>query len=225
MKKIILSAAVAAATLAMIVATASCKNKVDLTPYISELRSNVLFGESENYSVKCYSETREKPLVSDGKASSGCPAVIIKLTVKHETDEVSVGAKVTFSLDKEYSAIFVFHPESDVYVATSYVGSLPDRSLTVTVTEGEKSENVELTSIVGSDVASPLVALETASEAVKEFYDTEEFKSRAFEIHIRLIEDDGQFFYYVGFVTERETLATLVSRDGKKVLTKRVVKN
>ena len=220
MKKILSFAAIVAA----IVAFSSCKSKVDLTPYVSQIRSDIFRGESENYAVTSYLETKERPLVADGKASGMLPAIVVRLTVKGEIDETLSGAKVTFTVDKEYSALFTFRPESDVYVASCYTDALPQKALTVTVSAGGTEENVELFSIA-EGIASPLKALNAASAANDEFFRTEEFSSMKFEINIRLLEDDGRFFYYVGFVTKDETYATLVSADGEKVLTKRTVKN
>ena len=201
-----------------------CSEKTDLAPFVSQLRTDILKGESESYEVRCFSETREKPLLPDGEKQNVSPAVIIKLKIKSPSEIVS-NAKVTFKTDEEYSAIFAFRPESDTYVALCYVGKLPENSLTVTITVGETQENAELSSIKTEDISTPAAALLLAQNAYGEFFDTEEFKSGKFEINVRLLESDDGLYYYVGFITAKKTEAFLVSADAKTIIARKALSN
>lgn len=214
-------AAAMAATLAVI--AAGCSDRADLTPFVSQLRSDILKGESENYIVTCYTETREKPLIPDGKKENVSPAVIIKLKAKNELPEILSGAKATFTTDKEYTALFAFRPESDTYVALLYVGSLPEEDLTVTITTDETQENAELSSVIENGAGLSLKAIDTAAETYKEFFDSEDYKSGAFEINVRVMESDETIYYFVGFVTKDKTEAFLVSADAKNVLARKTL--
>ena len=201
-----------------------CSKKADLAPFVSQMRTDVLKGESENYEIRCYAETREKPLLPDGKKQNVSPAVIIKLKIKTPTEVVS-GAKVTFKTDTEYSAVFAFRPESDTYVALCYVYELPEDCLTVTVTVGETSENAELSSVKTPDLADPLAALSFAQDSYGEFFDGKEYSEGKFEINIRLLEAEDGLYYYVGFITERKTEAFLISKDAKSVIARKTLSN
>ena len=203
----------------------ACKSQIDLSPYLSQTRTDILVGESENYAVKCYLETREKPMRSDGKKENVYPAVIIKLTVKNGDEKIESGVKVNFRADEEYGATFVFHPESSTYVATAYVNVLPDKAFDVNIVKEGSTENIKLTSVITKDTASPLAALAFAQKTCSELLKNDAFASGNFEIHVRLIYDDEKLYYYVGFITAEETEALLISSSADKLIARKTLRN
>ena len=219
MKKFLVIAVLAVTLTAL----CGCGGKTDYYSFVSQERRDVLFGESENYAIKCYSELREKPFKPDGQKQEIAYAVIIKLTVKSGDNGVIGGAKVTFSTDREYSALFTFHRESDDYIAISYVSSLPDKSLSVTVEAGGETETLKLDSILDGFAFSPEKALDLAISAVgNEFEPFAE--SGEMEINIRLVAGDG-IFYYVGIITKDKTEAFLIDRDCERIVARKTLSN
>lgn len=200
-----------------------CDTKPDYYALVSEERRDVLFGESENFSVKCYAEIREKPFKPDGKKQQTAFAVIIKLTVKSGINGILDGAKVTFSTDKDYSALFTFHRESDEYVAISYVSELPDKQATVKIETDRGSEELELSSVLSDIEFTPKAALDLVVSSVGNEYEAAARKGEM-EIYIRLIYGD-EIFYYVGLITENKTDAFLVDKECKKIVAKKSVSN
>ena len=199
-----------------------CTKSTDYYRFVSQERRDILRGENENYSVDCFLEMREKPFKPDGKKQETAYAVIIKLTVKSGENGILSGAKVTFSTDKDYSALFSFHRESDNYVAVSYVSLLPEKSLSVTLEANGQKETIQLDSILGDFEFKPREALETALSKSNDKYAAA--KSGNLEINIRLICGDA-IFYYVGLVTEDKTDAFLISADGKKIVSEKTISN
>lgn len=208
-----------------LVLTCGCTRKVDLSPYVSQSRFDVLVGESENYSIKCYLENREKPLKSDGKKETVHPAVIVRLTIKNGGEKIESGVKVNFHTDADYSTSFTFHPESNVYVATCFVRSLPSGSLDVSVVKEDGNETVSLKSVVTDKTATPLAALELVGKTCGDLLKEEDFANGNFEVNVRLIEDDGSLYYFVGLITDKKTEAFLVSADGKTVIARKKINN
>lgn len=213
------------ALLSLVFCFSACSNGLDLGAYISQSRADILEGENENYSVQCYSETREKPLEADGKKENVYSAVIIKLTVKNGDEKIESGVKVNFKTDKEYSSTFVFHPESNTYVATCFVDVLPERSLDVNILKEGSIESIKIASVLTTDTASPLAAVSFAQKKCADLLKSEQFENGNFEINVRLISDDGKLYYYVGFITKEETEALLISHDASKLIARKTLKN
>ena len=208
---------------AIAVLFSACEIKPDYYSLVSEERSDVLIGETEDLSIRCYLGTREKPFIADGKKEFTYFAVIIKLTLKSGENGVSDGAKVTFKTDKEYSSIFSFHRESDEYVAVSYVSRLPDEATPVFIEMNGDKTQVKLASALKDLDFRPKKALDLAIAAVGDEY-ASAAKKGEMEINIRIILGD-EIFYYVGLITEDKTEAFLIDKDLKKIVARKTISN
>ena len=208
--------------LSLIFIAVGCKKTTDLSPYVSQVRSDILVGENDAYFVRCYLETRERPYKNDGKKEKTSFAVIVKLSPRSGETAVNNGVKVSFSTDRTYSALFAFHPEGDNYVALTYVDKLPERSLTVTIEDDERKDNVELKS-VAKDAATATEALAFAQKEVSDMLKSEEFSGGEFEINVRLIEDGEKLYYFVGFITPTKTEALLLNGQANKVVARKTL--
>lgn len=199
----------------------ACNKGVDYYRFVSQERRDVLIGESETYSVKCYLEMREKPFKADAKKQETHYAVIIKLTVKSGTDGIVSGAKVTFSTDKEYSALFTFHRESDNYVAVSYVNALPEKKLTLNVSTDKTSETIEAVSASKDFDFNPEKALDFAISKTDGVY-REYAENGNLEINIRMITGN-EIYYYVGIITEDKTDAFLIDSECRSLIARKTL--
>ena len=198
-----------------------CNKSADYYRFVSQERRDILVGESETYAVKCYLELREKPFKSDGKKQETSFAVIVKLTIKSGVDGIVSGAKVSFKTDKEYSALFTFHRESDDYVATSYVNALPEKELLLSVTAGDKTETINAVSVSKDFTFDPQKALGFAVSKTEGAYE-DYAESGNLEINVRMIYGE-KIFYYVGIITEDKTDAFLIDSDCKTLIARKTL--
>ncbi len=200
-----------------------CKKENPLTLNVSSLRLDVFQGENENYVLSLFPETRENPLVLDGKIGEFEKVVIVKLKIKGE----DIGSySVNFATDKQYVANFSFNAFSDCYTTTILVEKLPDKPIIATISHNEKQENVTLNSLKKQDTVSSDAALKNAYEFKKDYVDSLTV-NKAFngEIIIKLMSEKEKNYWYVGFVTEEKTLAVLIDGKTGKALAEKTLLN
>lgn len=206
-----------------ITALCACKKETDYSPFISQYRSDVLYGENDNYVIYALSETREKNYVHDGVCGETEKVVILKLTAKTPKNGKITA---TFTTDKEYSAEFEFIPSENAFVCKVRVETLPSSLLTSTVTSGENSENVELYSKLKSDTVSPKKAIKAVCDKYPELISSlnNEYGFNA-EINVRLIAENDANFWYVGFIDKDNAHAYLVDGKTCKIIAEKTIAN
>ena len=201
---------------------AACQPKNAYDDKISQLRYDILAGESENYTVKAYLENRETPYKADGIVQELKNYIIFKINFKNEPSAITGELEIAFTHDdKDYSSSLIYKPEFDSYVATFEVKSQPIAPLTATITLLEAQENVTLASIC-KDVIKPEKALQTAITAKQELLSELEKNNANYEIMVRLINQEQSVYYYVGIVENEYTTALLISDTGKLLAEKRI---
>ncbi len=199
----------------------ACQKPNTYQDKVSQLRYDILSGESNSYSVKAYLEKRESPYKADGIIQEMKNYVIFKINFKTEPNSITGELKINFTADKEYSSSLIYKPEFDSYVATIEVQNLPIAPLTATITLLDAQENVTLNSIC-NDVIKPEKALDTAITNKKELIEELEKTNADFEIMVRLICQEQSVYYYVGIVENEYTTALLISNTGKILAEKRI---
>ncbi len=199
----------------------ACQQPNTYQDKVSQLRYDILSGESNSYSVKAYLEKRENPYKADGIIQEMKNYVIFKINFKTEPNSITGELKINFTADKEYSSSLIYKPEFDSYVATIEVQNLPIAPLTATITLLDAQENVTLNSIC-NDVIKPEKALDTAITNKKELIEELEKTNADYEIMVRLICQEQSVYYYVGIVENEYTTALLISNTGKILAEKRI---
>ncbi len=203
MKKLFIAAA---AITAAIIPFSACGASVDYTAYISEKRSEIYLYKDDNLSLSVYCVSREQPYNADGICGDMCDLVEIsvKLSPTPENVEITLG---DIGGEMNYEAVdgkFTFS-----YTAEPFNAEGVDVALTV---NGEQKTYRAL-NVADSGVMSCEQILGCAAE-----YDRELFASltrkRDFEgeIYIRLLYDEG-CYYYVG-VCDRDKNITAYLLDG-----------
>lgn len=214
MKKIITIAII----LALALTASACSRAADYSPYVSQLRTEILFGETENYSVTAIPETRESPFSADGKVGELTTVLIIKVTLKNSsTNEI----RVDFELDKPYSQTLTPSGIHDALVATIETKKSAPAGFTITLTDGERQENVTLYSQKHAETADYKKALGLVASAQKELF--ESVKSGEKEIHIRLLNEKDANFWYVGILDEEETRAFLIDAKATEIVAEKTL--
>ena len=165
-----------------------CKKEVDYFNYVSEKRDNIYLYSDDNIEIKVYSLERENPYSADGikgDITSLCE-VYVRLPKNYDEVEIKVGG---VEGEMNYKA--------------------------VTLTYDNKSTDYTAASVLYDGVISCRDAvkcvIEHANDLFKSLTDGKIFTG---EIYVRLLFDDG-CYYYVG-VCDRNKKITAFLVDGER---------
>ena len=199
---------VAVAMLAFITA---CNKPQDVG--VSQLRTDILTATSGDYTASVYVEEREIPLVADGTACARTPVIIVKITSLHEIS----GTYSIFTTvgERDYSAQPT-QRTANTLRAEIVVDSLPDKELSLTL-KGSDEVTFSVRSILPEGTANYQKALATAKSALGTKIEYEDGKPKG-EFFVRVLVENGNAFWYVGYVTDQGTRSLLISADGGSVI-------
>lgn len=187
-----------------------CKKSVDYFSYVSEYRKSVYFYEDDFLSVKIYSVDKETPYALDGFKGDVSNVTEVFFEYKSGANEVEIEL---LGQSGEMSWLAVTR---NFYLSFSGA-NLSGASIPVTLNIDGKEKKVDVFNVAEEGVIDGKTALNCVRE-----YDGDAFneltdgKTFAGEILIRLIYDDG-CFYYVGLCNrEAQVHAYLVNgTDGR----------
>ncbi len=185
--------------LVVVLTSISCKDTLDLSIYISQLRLSIYEGQSENVTLTVYAEERENPFIIDGFVGELKKVLVVKLDSNGRTID---SASVSLEFDGvNYTGDFEFSPLNGKYIAEIFVDELPNSPTVNAVFKcGEESLNLELKTQIKSGNLSYNEVLDAVkkydNQTVKELFNTTNVST---EIHIRIISDKNKNYYYVGF--------------------------
>lgn len=206
MKKIFIIAVVASLSL-----FTSCKKQEPFVKKISQLRENVFVAEAENYSVHCYAELREEPNLNDGNPADMKPLVTFKIIPKNNFDVENKELSIEYSFNEEsYKGNFEFKPLAVVRYSYIHTESLPTADFKAVLTIDDSSEIIELHSKKRADLIPYATAVAEVKKHAQNSLDVFFDDNETGEIKIRLIENDGYNFWYVGFFDAKNSVSYLV---------------
>ncbi len=189
--------------------------------YISQLRYDILYSDSENYEIYAFKELRETPLSDDGKKGEMQNLLTFKIVFK--TDIVLRSSPViTFSLNEiTYRKEFEYKPLSNFVICSFFVPEQPDKKLETEICFDSDTKHYTLLSVINKKTLSHkeiLSALKSAGDK-----DADEFFSEKtnFEIRIRLISSDGYNCYYVGLIDKTKNVNFLLDGETGEILAKK----
>ncbi len=206
MKKILVIFLVLLSTLTLF----SCKEDLGLTPYVSELRSNLYQGTGEDFTVKGGYGFKETPYQNDGKVASPVYQLNLKLIGK-ETSQVSHVASLDFNGQK-YTATFKLSPVSHCLVATFEIENFNLNEFNLNISCGDKTQTVTMKTILPQGTISYEKALscleQSKPQLIKAFCD-EDGNFNA-EIYARIIVKKDKAYWYIGFAGGNDLLKALL---------------
>ena len=187
-----------------------CKKEDLLLSSISELKSDIFYGESENYSIKASYGFRENPYINDGKVSPLQNVLIFKLLNK-QMDEATYSVSLEYG-GKTYSENFTHSPVRDQLTATIVIDDFIEKEFIVKIVSATTSEEVKLLSTLPSKTLNykdALIALKNEqSELIKSYTDAD--GNFTAEIYMRVIVKEEKPYYYVGFGSGNDKLKALL---------------
>lgn len=184
---------------------------------VSQIRYDILSAETDNYVITAYAESREVPLKADGISGERSNEIIVKIC---SLSALSGTYSISLTIDdKEYTAT----PEQradNILKADVPVESLPGGSFVMKIT-GEKSAEAELKSVLPGGFAEYTVPLETVKKEIK----TVEKEKDSYEYFVRVICENGEAFWYVGYITEDKTYSYLLDASGTEIIARKTDDN
>lgn len=196
-----------------------CAKKSFLLPYVSELRSDVFNGKSENFSIKAHYGYRETPYLNDGKVSPYSYELTFFLTGNVENN-------VSYSLELcPFNENINFELTNNGTLKANYsVKDFSEKTFDVILHYSMESEKITLTSILPENtlnINEVLLKVEKSQEVlINSYYSDVDFNA---EIYIRVLVKNDRPFYYIAFANGKTLKAFLVDGLTAEVLAIREV--
>lgn len=203
----------------MSVLACGCHKTADYSAYLSGLRRDILHGETENFDILAFLETRESPYIYDGICGEKQNVVIFKITPKKP---ISESIEIGFSIEKDYTCEMTFDNLKNAFSSEVKVDKLPSNDLDIAIKCGDNQLIATLSSVKTKDTISPNDAISAVKDYNKELFN--ELIESA-EINVRLLYEDGTVFYFVGIITNKNTHAFLVDSVSAQILAEKVIEH
>lgn len=190
-----------------------CDKRADYSQKISQLRTEIFIGKTDRFTLYCYGETRETPFETDGKTTEVRPFATFKIIpVTGEACEGEILVRFG-AAGLNFCGKFEYKPLADARYAYILLPCPPKENFTAVISMGDEDYSVEMRSLKLADTIDYAAALSVAQKACgadgEKFFNDESYG----EIRIRLLENDGYNFWYVGFFAENFKREYLI--DGK----------
>lgn len=205
MKKILNIAALMCCALLLF---CGCGKQIDYSEYISEKRTDIYLYSDDGLQIRIYVSEKETPYCADGFKGEMGKLTEIYVTLPKNPDEVNVKAG---NIEGEMN----FRAVENCYYLSATNGDISGESASVTLTFGEESKTYSAMNVKYDGVISCEDALKCVLERdLSLFEGLTESGIFCGEIYVRLIYDDG-CYYYVG-VCDRDKKITAYLVDGVK---------
>jgi hypothetical protein len=195
------------ATCSILAILPACNNKIDYFDYVSEIRRGVYIYEEDGLSLKLHYSERETPYLTDGIKGDMNDVCEVFVTLTSRADEIFV------TFDEAEGEMNYLAVSQSFYLSLPISYTASDKIEVVLDIDG-KEKSVEAVNVLYDGVIDARTALSCVEE-----YDGKLFESLSQkgifcgEIYIRLLYDQG-CFYYVG-VTDRNGNTNAFLLDGE----------
>lgn len=192
-----------------------CEKKVNYLDYVSEKRTNIYLYSNDGLEIKIYVGEKENPYVSDGIKSEMTllTEIFVKLIKNYDEVKISCGKAEG---EMSYHAV-----ENEYYMSLSDSGISGD-SVKVNLDYGGESYEYTATSVLYQGVLSCEDAAKCVIDYNADFFlSLTDKKIFCGEIYVRLLYDNG-CFYYVGVCDRNGKInAFLVDGEHGKIIANR----
>lgn len=196
-------------------ALCGCAKSVDYYSYISELRTGIYVYEEDGLSLKIYYSQKESPYVADGIKSEMNAVCEVFLTCTNTPAEAEVNVDGKGG-EMNYRAV-----EKSFYLSFPAEDAKKDKLNIKLVIDG-KEKQFEADSVLYDGVIDARTALDCAMEYDRGTFDNLTDGSHFDgEIYIRLLFDNG-CFYYVGVCDKQGDIsAYLIDGENGRIIAER----
>lgn len=194
-----------------------CAKKINYADYISERRTEIYLYEDDGLSIKIYCSEREQPYAADGIKGETCDIVEIFVSLDKNPEEIEVSVE---GLGGEMS----YRALDDCFYISFSAAAFKKASVDVALSYGGKEYTYKALTAIYAGVLSPNDALKCVIDSDKELFESLT-KNNIFngEIYIRLLYDEG-CYYYVGVCDRQKRIfAYLVDGEHGKIIARKTL--
>ena len=197
----------------------ACEKDVDYFEDVSELRLNILLGETDGLSARIYAVEKEHPYVADGTKRNVSKRTEIYLSAPSGDKEYIL----SFSIDGQpYSGDAVYDNVKAEYYFSCEADSSNLNTLSILIEYDDTKVELNATSVRTEHTLSPNDALKKLCDENKDLFTglTDKY-GFAGEIYIRLIYEDAAYYYFGIIEKSGKITAFLMNAENGKILAKR----
>ena len=195
--------------------TSCAAKKYPLNEKISQIRENIFVYENDDFSSDAYAEIREKEKQDDGYVGEMKKYMIFRVRFKKKNFQC---AEIAFETNGiKYHNSFDFSPSSSFVSCETEVSAFPESGFYAIITIDGEELPIEYVSVKKEGTKNYEEAISTCAEKEKERID-KFIADKEYEIRVRLIENGGFNFYYVGFITENTSVSFLLDAATCEIL-------
>ncbi len=218
MKKILLIICVLLATFAL----CGCENEKEDYKNLSKVENHYFVGESENYQVTFTVGMKEEPMLIDGSAGKLHPYGKITLEVKS-----GFGGEYSYQLaigEEGFAGDFQDEIVGGNKCAEIAVSDVSELEYKILIKNGEKTEEVPLSSVITEDMIkwneAKAIATKTLAQNIANMKSE---ISDNYEAYVKFVWDKETKIgsWYVAFASETDLCAVLIDPKTGKVIAKR----
>lgn len=197
----------------------ACSKQVNYCDYISESRSDIFLYKDDTTEIKIQCVNKEQPFSADGYKGATCDLIEIYVTLAKNPQELEVSVE-GLGGEMNYQAV------TRQYYLSLSSAAFDKSGVEVTLTADGKKETYTALSVKDDNVMSCEKAVLCVTEYASELF--EGLTSNGIfdgEIFVRLLYDDG-CYYYVGVCNkDKHVTAFLIDGERGKVIAKKEIQN
>lgn len=181
-----------------------------LEEYLSELRTDTFFGQTDTLKLKAHYGFKETPYDNDSKVMQKRYYLSFILP---EAIDFNAEYRVEFSFNGvNYSDKFLHNPTNDRLSVSFEIENFDLKSFDVKISKASDIVNVNLVSLLPKDTISYVNALSCLVKNQKELIDSYYDQNGRFtaEIRMKVLVKDNKSYWYVGFCTAKGGLKALL---------------
>lgn len=197
----------------------SCKKDVDYFDYVSELRNNVFFAQTDNFSLRIYAVEKENPYVMDGIPKETSSRVEMHLTAPEGDKECALSFTVN---EREFGGEMSYDNVKAEYYYSCTMDVSALKEIPCKIVYGKEEISLLAKSVLDGQTMTPKAALTVLSTEEKELFAslTDKYGFTG-EIYLRVIYED-YVYYYIGVIDRANNVtAFLLNAKTGKILAKR----
>ena len=197
----------------------ACKRETDYFSYVSELRSNILLAQTENYSLRVYAVEREQPYSADGVPRETAARTEVYLVAPSGDKECNLRFMVG-ETESQGEMSFDNVKTEYYYYCPLDVSALSE--LVLHIEYGEEKLEITAKSVKTQNTLSPQAALQALQNAEPALFEqmTDKYGFTG-EIRLRLLYEEHPY-YYIGVIDRNgNSTAFLLNTETGKILAKR----
>ena len=199
-----------AAVFICLLTLSACEKGNPYEKFVSEARTEIYSGTSENYDISAYYGSREQPALNDGEI--GEKIYVLSLRVNNGGID-QVKRTVTLEYEREtYSGELKLNLVTGVYGTEIEIKNFSPKEFTVTVSSGSDKEEVLLSSDIPENTIDYRTALNCLTEKQAELLTIYKDAQGNFngEIRLKLLVKSGKPYWYVSLCAKSGKIRALL---------------